>query len=542
MSNKKQTFEQGAFILICAAVITKIIGALFKIPLASDYCLGDLGFGYFSVFYDIVSPFIMLSASGLPVAVSRLVAEKGKESEEIFIQSRKVFFYLGIILFSFILLIAVIFLFIQKGYRDLFGILAILPSILFCFTASAYRGYYEGVLNMTPPAISSLIEAVFKLFLGFGSAYITVKITSDYILGGIAALASISIGTLVSLLFLHFSYLKQHRAVKLNNGNRFLRVILITALPIAIASLSGNMVSIIDGLTVRYSLSRLFREEYNSLSIIFKDLIAEFNGNTSNIGEYLPTVLYGIKSKAFTVYNLIPTLVAFLGVGAVPYLTESFTNNNTEEFGKNLIKILKTSSFVCFPASVGIVFLNSRIMTLLFGESQSALIGGRLLMIYGITAVFSSLSLVFSNILQAIGKIKNSFISVIFGLVLKTALNLILCGNAKINIYGSAVSTLACFVSIFVINLFFILKQSYYKPNLSQVFLKPLVGSLISGISAFVVSLLIEGKIGTLTAVLTAILIYFLFAYFLKIFEREEISDFPFGKMLISLMKSRKIK
>ena len=64
--SKKQTLEQGTLILLIAAILSKIIGALFKIPLSSDYCLGDLGFGYFSAAYDLINPIFLLCISYIP--------------------------------------------------------------------------------------------------------------------------------------------------------------------------------------------------------------------------------------------------------------------------------------------------------------------------------------------------------------------------------------------------------------------------------------------------------------------------------------------
>ena len=75
MKTQEKGFQQGAFLLLCSAVIVKLIGAIFKIPLSSKYCLGDLGFGYFSSAYDLFTPFYALAMAGLPVAVSKTVSE-----------------------------------------------------------------------------------------------------------------------------------------------------------------------------------------------------------------------------------------------------------------------------------------------------------------------------------------------------------------------------------------------------------------------------------------------------------------------------------
>src|SRR5699024_3100119 len=45
------------------------------------------------------------------------------------------------------------------------------PSVLLCSLAAVYRGYYEGLRNMTPTTVSQVIEALAKLLFGLSGAY-----------------------------------------------------------------------------------------------------------------------------------------------------------------------------------------------------------------------------------------------------------------------------------------------------------------------------------------------------------------------------------
>ena len=71
-SNKKQSFLHGAALLAGATVIVKVLGALYKIPLGN--IIDDAGFGYFNTAYDIYSVLLVASTTGLPVAMSRMIA------------------------------------------------------------------------------------------------------------------------------------------------------------------------------------------------------------------------------------------------------------------------------------------------------------------------------------------------------------------------------------------------------------------------------------------------------------------------------------
>jgi len=64
---KKQNFLQGALILSIAAIIVKIIGAVYKIPLMN--LIGGEGFGYYNTAYTIFTPLYTIATAGIPVAV-----------------------------------------------------------------------------------------------------------------------------------------------------------------------------------------------------------------------------------------------------------------------------------------------------------------------------------------------------------------------------------------------------------------------------------------------------------------------------------------
>lgn len=79
MKNQKG-FLQGAAILTLSTIIVKVIGLFYKVPLQN--IVGPSGFGYFTTAYDIYSILLMFSTTGIPVAISKLVAESVALSDE----------------------------------------------------------------------------------------------------------------------------------------------------------------------------------------------------------------------------------------------------------------------------------------------------------------------------------------------------------------------------------------------------------------------------------------------------------------------------
>ena len=72
-NSKGQSFLHGSLILFIATALVKLIGAIYRIPLAN--LLGPTGMGFYSTAYDLYVPMYSIAMAGLPIAISRIVAE-----------------------------------------------------------------------------------------------------------------------------------------------------------------------------------------------------------------------------------------------------------------------------------------------------------------------------------------------------------------------------------------------------------------------------------------------------------------------------------
>ena len=177
---KSQSLLNGAFVLVVATVLVKVIGALFKIPLSM--LIGEVGRGYFNTAYEIYTPLYSISMAGLPIAVSRMVAKErslGNYRDVRLIRrvATRIFLITGAVGTVLMFIIAYPYTKYVVGYTEnIYCILAIAPSIFFCCCMSTFRGYYEGMQNMMPTAISQVIEAISKLFIGLGVTYVFLSV------------------------------------------------------------------------------------------------------------------------------------------------------------------------------------------------------------------------------------------------------------------------------------------------------------------------------------------------------------------------------
>ncbi len=528
MNQKTQNLTQAGAVLLLSSVIVKLIGALFKIPLSADYALGDLGFGYFSSCYDMYLPLYTLALSGFPVAIARAVAsfsakENLTEIKKVLIISFKALSVLGLS-GSFLLIALSIPLvsLIDNSGGSLYSILCIAPSVLFCCISSVFRGYFEGKKNMLPTAVSNIIEALCKLTLGLGGAVITTSLTHNPALASAAAMLGIAFGTALSSLYLWLTFKREELGRKIRFTDhlwdtKLFKNLTALALPIAFASLSVGLASLIDALTVRYQISSLLAESPTASRFLLE---GTFYGNIDT--SEIPTLLYGIKGKAHTLFNLVPTLTSAFGIGALPIITESFTKNNKSELQKNCNLCLKLSSVIAMPAAGGLLVMGKEIISLLYGDASSGL-GGRLLSIYGIAALFCGIAVPLTSLLQAIGKQKIAFINIIIGLVLKLIFNIALTPIETVNILGSAISAVICFAFICIFNIMFLIKYSGINIDFKSTVLKPFTASIVCCVTAYFVNLLSNSKLVTLCAITFAAAVYLFLLWLLKVITREEI-------------------
>ena len=174
--SKGQSFLQGAFIMMAASLVVKVIGAFFQIPL-QNLIGGEKSpaFGMFSAAYRIYTAMLVVSTVGLPAALSKMVAEataRGREHEvrRIVRVAAGIFVPVGALCSLALFFGAGTFAAWIKSEDSRLAVMAIAPSVLMVAILSVFRGYYQGRSNMVPTAVSQVIEAAGKLFIGLGLA------------------------------------------------------------------------------------------------------------------------------------------------------------------------------------------------------------------------------------------------------------------------------------------------------------------------------------------------------------------------------------
>ncbi|MBQ7546583.1 MAG: polysaccharide biosynthesis protein [Clostridia bacterium] len=583
IERKKQTMLNGALILAVSSIVVKLIGALYKIPLTSLF--GGVGRGYFNAAYNLYTPLYAISMAGLPVAVSRLVSESSTlnrfgEVRQLRKVSTKIFLITGGVGTALMFLISYPYVHFFASPNAMPAILAIAPSIFFCCAMSSYRGYYEGLRDMTPTAISQVIEALGKLALGivlawgvmrvgekqfattgtvFGKAAENIDVAHSliYPYTAAAAILGVTIGSalgLVYLMLLHkikgdgISRTDLINSPALVSDREIAKRIATFAVPMVIGALITNITNLIDATTIQ----RRLIDAFNAAPDVIKNMYAYSLETSGTLDADIPTYLYGTYGAALDFRNLIPNITMSLGISALPVLSAAWAIRDKHQIRTNIESVLRVTMLVALPAGFGMAVLATPILTLLYGKQPDIVpIAAPIMAIYGYATALMAVSTPIANMLQGIGRTDIPVKSAVAGAVVKIVFNFFLVGNPKLNINGAPIGSILCYVVIVGINLFYLLRVSDVRINAVSVLLKPLLCAGLSAGAAWGAYRLcirfLTDRIPYLTlveivlSVGAAVIVYVVTLLLFKGLSKDDISMLPKGEKIAKTLEKYKL-
>lgn len=581
MENQKQSFMKGTIIITLGMLAVKFFGAIFKIPLMS--ILGGEGSGYFIGAYNLYNPIYALSTAGLPIAISKLVSENaalGRFRDVRMIRriSVPIFLLTGTVGFFLIIIGSFIYSNLSKSPDSIYSILMLAPSLLFSCLMSSYRGYYEGLRNMTPTAVSEVVDSIGKILFGLSLSFLTIWLGKNeyysrgtvfgkiydnevYANGKILSFASaaavlgIAISSFVAFLYIHFrykikkdgiSYDQLKNSPKPKKSKIILRSILKIALPVGLGAIIMNLAGVIDSILIQRRLADITVNSLDRLQRVYGSLLPNEVIQRNNIH----TFLFGCFGYTSTIVMFLPTISQGLAISTLPTVTESWTIGNRKKLKKNVEKILKIASVVSVPMGLGISFFSYPIMDLIYNtfhsgnQSGEIYIASQIMMISGIGAIFVALSTPVCSMLQAIGRADLPLKILSVGMIIKIFLNYILVGIPEINIQGAGIGTLACYIFIFVFALISLCRNMKISLNLVNILIKPFIAGLSCAFSAIfaynLFSKFIFYKISTILSIMVSAVIYLLGVIFLKIVTKDDLESSNILNRISKIFKKSK--
>ena len=531
-NQKKQNFLHGAAILTAGLAVIKVLGAIYKIPIAN--ILGNDGYGMFLAAYNVYNVFYTASTAGIPVAMARLVATADANGRPM--QIRR-YYRVGLTTFFCIGFIcsAIMFLFPTELAASIDhvsaaqSIWALSPAILLCCLIAIFRGFTQGHSNMIPTAVSQILEVLFKLIFGLGLVFVFTKMGKSTPLCCAAAISGVTMGSLIALLYLIWYKYKNYGNKTLtadetdvpDSYGTTLKNLLLVVVPISIASSVQSVINLIDTKQIMSLLQKAAGFTYEAASGMF-----------------------GVYGEAQTLYNLPGTIISAISVSIVPTIAANFAVKNKKGAKETSETGLRITAVLALPMAFGLSVLSDPIMNVLYwGESEG---GSGILSILGLSSFFLCMVVVMTGILQAGGKERLPLLSAVIGGAVKITTNMFLLSNPNINIQGAALSTLLCYIVMATLDFLFLKTCLGEYPNIIKIIVRPLVSTLTMAISAFgVYSLcnLIGGTPGHLlmtiylaVSIFAAVIVYAVMIIATRSITADDMKMIPKGEKIAKLL------
>ncbi len=528
---QKQNFLQGTAILAAATLIVKLLSLLFTIPLAN--LISVEGMSYFYTAYEIFTLFLILSTSGVPVAVSKLVGaayaqKKPKEQRRIFNVSLAIFLVSGGVC-SFIMMAfsGVIANFMgNPGAQS--TIIALAPTVFFLSVTCAFRGYFQGLSNMIPTATSQVIEAVIKIVVGVGLAMYIMETNGSDQMAATGAIVGVSISASVATIYLFFYKLWLNKREKkliledtseVSPTNVIFKNIITFSIPIIIGSC---FLTVLDNIDSAILMARL------------KD--------GAGLTESEALTARGLLGHAKKFFDLPTAFVVPISISLLPILSGAVARDDKADIKKFTTLSMRVTLMLSVPASIAMALFSFPISDLLlFNNSEAASGTAPILSLLSMSIAFNTAIYTTNTILQSFGKTKLPVINMAIGGIVKIILSFILVSIPSINVMGSPMSTFVGYVVILSLNLNSMRRHNITWDGMLKSAKGPMISAVIMGVVSFgiyrLIELFIVSKFTILIIIPVAVIIYVLSLFIFKFIKYEDVAYIPKGHIIIKLFK-----
>ncbi|WP_232713566.1 putative polysaccharide biosynthesis protein [Bacillus xiapuensis] len=377
------SFMRGAVILTMAAVIVKILSAVYRVPFQN--IVGDVGFYIYQQVYPLYGMAVALSTYGFPVIISKLIAEH--EGNDWYIQR--------LVRLSFIITSAIgagLFAAIYWGASSIAGLMGD-PSLapLIQITAFSYllmplltvwRGTFQGKGNMVPTAVSQTVEQSVRVGAILLCSFLIIEMGYSLYGAGAAAFAGSLAGSVAGAIVLYVCMRKRH--AKLTVGSRVraplhkkeARILLVQGAAICISSMTLVLLQLVDSLN------------------LYSGLIQ------AGADELAAKTAKGVYDRGQPLVQLGTVAAASLALTLVPLVTSAHRKGKKLELRRAVRLALKVSFTLGLAAAVGLINIMDAVNVMLFESSE----GSAVLSVFCFSILFSSIILTLSGILQGLDK------------------------------------------------------------------------------------------------------------------------------------------
>lgn len=418
----RQTFLKGTIILIAAGLITRVLGFLNRLVMARF--IGEEGVGLFMM----AAPTLFLAATitqfGLPVAISKMVAEseaKGdhKKTRNILVISLSVTGILSLIFTPLLLFFAPLMaetLFTDR--RTLYPLLAVTPVVPIIAISAVLRGYFQGKQNMSPLAISQVLEQIVRISLVAVCTAAFLPYGIEYAAAG--AMISAVLGEFVSLGYLLIAF-KWNQTIRVRK--KFFKTVI---------EARGSLKPLMS-IAVPTTGSRFI----GNLSWFFEPIVVAQSLALAGVATASATAQYGELAGYALPLLALPSFITYsLSTALVPAISEGMAQKKLQVVDYRLSQAFRLC-LLSGGLSVIILFCFAEpLLTIMYGSDRAAIyvkVMAPFFLLYYFQGPLQA-------VLQALNLAGAAMINSLIGAFVKTGLIFVLAARPSLGIMGAALA------------------------------------------------------------------------------------------------------
>ena len=422
---KKSSLIGGAVTLSLGGVITKLIGAVYRIPLTN--ILGAEGIGIYQMVFPLYTILLTLSSTGVPSGISKLIAE-GKSPEKTLKSALKFFAVIGFILSIIMALLSSYIAKFQGNINARLAYVMIAPSVFFVSLISCFRGYYQGFSNMKPTAFSQILEQVVKLIFGLILCYL---FKNNVVLASAGATLAVTLSELFTLIFLILKTKKSINVAEFTSSKTDIKPIIKTVFPMMVATIIMPLTRTVDSFLI--------------LNIV---------------GSYLDTATarYGLYSGAVESIVSLPVSFCYaLAVTSIPIVSR--LKKEGGNYYNKIIESVKLTLLCSIVFGVLTYAFSGFAVNLLYSRLSNSdkLITINMLKLSSISVIFLPVMQTLIACVNALGKYKITIVSGVVSAIFKIGLSSILLKIVTFNVFGAIISDIFCYLVACFVNISYII-------------------------------------------------------------------------------------
>lgn len=534
LEKKSDGFIMQAGILAMAGIICRIIGILYRSPLAA--IIGDEGNGYYGSAYNIYTIILLISSYSIPAAISKVIA--GKLALKEYKNAQRIFYC------AFIYVIVVggcasLFAFFGAGFlveQNAVMVLRVFsPTIFVSGLLGVLRGYFQAHKTMVQTSVSQILEQILNAIISIMAAYLLKQLVIDRdpstqaVYGAMGSALGTGAGVLIALAFMTFMYGMHKKEIKERIQKDEHKEVL----------QYSEIFKIIFSLVTPFILSTFI---YNFSTSLDETIYRKILKLMKDVDVSQIAIWYGVYSgKAVVISNIPIAIASAMSAAMIPSVSGKYATGDVKGTRSKVHTAILTTMLIAIPSMVGIFVLAEPVVSFLFPGQSNIPLAGALLRALSVTVVFYSLSTLTNAVLQGIGKVTAPVYHAAIALVVQTLVLIPCLIFTDWNLYCIAIATIVYSFLMCVLNQRAVRKYLDYKQDMKKIFILPFLASVIMGIVAYFVYKLLfavikSNVVSLLVSVATAAFVYGILILKLGVLNKDDILAMPKGKKLAGIL------